>query len=146
MPTATKLFSALFFAAVAWFAASRYAQGLPEGMSPGRLLPVSALIGAIFGWRWMGNRANRSYSESLGTGVVTSTLIFIWTNLAFSIVEMLERTTHMRYRDALQAVLGVFDLMMQYGGLLFRTDAPIVLLVGGLLGGLGAEFVSRRWS
>jgi hypothetical protein len=146
MPTATKLFSALFFAAVAWFAADRYAPGLPEGTPIGYLREVSALIGALVGWRWMGKRAKRSYGESLGTGIVTSVLIFLWTNLTFSIVEMFERTTNMRYRDAVEAVLGVFELMMQYGALMVRPETPIILLVGGALGGLGAEFVSRRWS
>ncbi len=145
MPTATKLFSALFFAAVAWFAAAAYAPGLPEGTPAGRLLEVSAVIGAIVAWRWTGRRMGRSYSESLGTGIVTSVLIFLWTNLVFSIVEMFDRTTNMRYRDAFEAVLGVFDLMMQYGALMVRPEAPIILLVGGAIGGLGAEFVRRRW-
>jgi hypothetical protein len=146
MPTATKLFSALFFAAVAWFAAVAYAPGLPEGTPIGRLREGAAVIGAIVAWRWMGQKAGRGYLEGLGSGIITAILMFLWTNLVFSIVEMLDRTTNMRYRDAFEAVLGVFDLMMQYGALMVRPEAPLILLIGGALGGLGAEFVWRRWS
>ncbi len=59
MPTATKLFAALFFAAVAWFAAVAFAPSLPEGTPIGRLREVSAVIGAIVAWRWTGRRMGR---------------------------------------------------------------------------------------
>jgi hypothetical protein len=146
MPTAAKLISALFFAAISWFAADRFAVVLPESTPIGSLPEVSTFFGAVLAWSWMGRRSGRSYSESLGNGIVTSALIFLSTNLFFSIVLMFKRTMDMRYRDAVEAVFGVFDLMMQHGTLLVSSKAAVILLVGGAVGGLCAEFAARRWS
>jgi hypothetical protein len=58
---------------------------------------------------------------------------------------MVQRSTKMIYDNAGVAALDVPMLMLQYGRLMGSVELIAVLAGGGLLGGLAAEFTSRRW-
>lgn len=145
MPTAAKLAAAAAFAIVAAIAAHLFIPALPEGTPPGWLREVSAAIGLLCGWWIMGNRVGKGYGEAAGSGILTSALALFWVMLVFSIVTMVKRSMRMLYDGPMDAVIGVFDLMLDYGALLAAPATPVALILGGILGGWFTEWAGRRW-
>jgi hypothetical protein len=145
MPTAAKLFAAVVFAAVGFLAAEAYKPGMPEGTQFGLFSLLVAAIGVLCGWRVMGRLAGHGYGAAAGYGLRTSATIVFWALVAFSIYEMILRSMKMRYDGPMEALVGVFDLMLQHGVLVLTLPVLGVLAVGGVLGGWAAEFAGRRW-
>lgn len=146
MPTAAKLFSAFMFALIGLGAAWGVLPVLPETMSVGRLLPVSAGLGALTGWFVMGGLVGRSVLVSAGQGLRTSATLLFWVLLVAGIVEMLRRSLRKSYGDAAEAVISVLEIMLDF--LMMAVQSPMTLAilgVGGLVVGALAELVSRRW-
>lgn len=146
MPTAPKLFSAVFFALVAALAAHLFIPVLPEGTQIKMFRELSGVIGLLCGWFIMGRSTGRGMVEAINRGLVTSVAVLFWCLLLFSIYFMIRKSTRMMYDGPMEAVLGVFELMLEYGTLLRHPATPVVLLGGGVLGGVLAEAVGRRWS
>lgn len=146
MPTAAKLFSAVYFALLAALAAHLFIPVLPEGTQIKMFRELSAVIGLFCGWFIMGRSTGRGMVEGLNRGLVTAVAVLFWCLLLFSIYFMIRKSTRMMYDGPMDAVLGVLELMLEYGSLLRYPPTPAVLAVGGMLGGMLAEAVARRWS
>lgn len=146
MPTAPKLFSALFFALVAALAAHLFIPVLPEGTQVKMFRELSAVIGFFCGWFILGRSTGHGMVEGINRGIVTSVAVLFWCLLLFSIYFMVRKSTRMMYDGPMDAVLGVFELMLEYGTLLRHPATPLVLLGGGVLGGVLAEAIGRRWT
>ncbi|TXH94756.1 MAG: TrgA family protein [Pseudorhodobacter sp.] len=146
MPTAPKLFAAVFFALVAGLAAHLFIPVLPEGTQTKMFRELSAAIGFLCGWLVMGRTVGRGMVEGINRGLVTSVAVLFWCLLLFSIYFMIRKSTRMMYDGPMDAVLGVLELMMEYGALLKHPATPVALLAGGVLGGALTEAVGRRWS
>ncbi|MFN4155993.1 MAG: TrgA family protein [Paracoccaceae bacterium] len=148
MPTAAKLFGAIFFALVAFVAAHFYALALPEGRPSGLLREVSAGVGLFCGWAIMGPAAQRARSriDAMGSGIRTSLTIVVLVVLIFACADMMGRAMKGRYKTPLDAVLGVFEQALVLAPPLARPDILAVLLLGGLIGGAVAHWAGRRWN
>jgi hypothetical protein len=59
---------------------------------------------------------------------------------------MIKNSTKKIYDGPLEAMLAIFDIMAKYGKLALTPEVLGTLAVGGMLGGLLAEWVSRRAS
>lgn len=145
MPTAAKLLSAVFFALLSALAAHLYKPLLPEGTQTGWLIQGSAAIGFLSGWRVMGANVGKSYLESMATGVRAAVTALFFAVLIFAIYGMLLRSTKMLYDGPMEALLAVFDIGLGYGKLMGDRTFLGVLILGGALGGILAEFTGRRW-
>lgn len=145
MPTAAKLVSAVFFAAVGFLAAQAFVPLLPAGTQIGFFREICAGLGLIVGWVVMGGLVGKGYVEAAGFGIRSSVTILFWATLGFSIYEMILRSTHMMYDGPMQAILGVFDLMIYYGKMMGDAGFIGTLMIGGILGGVAAEWAGRRW-
>lgn len=145
MPTAARLVAAIIFAGVAFLAANVYVPLLPAGTQTGWFAAVSAGFGAVVGWMVMGALAGRGTTAAMGYGVRTSVTIVFWVGLFLSIREMILRSMNLRYDGPMEAVIGTFDIAIDYGRLMVDPQLLAVLGLGGLLGGLVTEFASRRW-
>ena len=146
MPTAAKLSAAAVFAIVALIAAQLYIPLLPEGSSIKYFREVSTVVGLLSGWFVMGRVAGMRYSDTMVLGLRASVIILLWVLLIFGSVTMIRKSMRMMYDGPMEAVQGVFSEMLVYGALLAAPATPIALVVGGILGGVIAEWVSRRWS
>ena len=145
MPTAAKMFAAVAFALVGWFAASAYIPLLPEGTSTGFFREITAALGFFIGWFTLGSSMGRGYREAISLGLRTSLLLLAWALVGFSVYRMILRSTKMTYHDAGEAILDVPMLMLGYGKVMGSAPFITILVVGGILGGLAAEFAAKRW-
>lgn len=146
MPTASKLFAATAFAIVAWLAVHAYIPTLPEGTQTKGFREIAALVGFLCGWRVMGRQTGKGYVEAASKGLLTSVVTLFWLLLGFSIYVMIQRSTKMIYDGPMEAVVAVFGLMLDYAKLLAAPATPLVLAIGGVIGGWLAEFAGKRWS
>ena len=146
MPTAAKLTAAVAFALLAFIAADTFVKHLPEGTALGFFREITAAIGFVVGWIVMGALAGHGYREAIGHGIRTSITVVFWALLGFSIYFMIQKSMHMMYDGPMEAVLGIFDLMLEYGKKLVALDMAVVLFGGGALAGLVTEWAGKRWS
>lgn len=146
MPTAAKLVSAVVFAALAYLVADLYAAAMPGNPLVGFLREGCALIGLLCGWLVMGRLVGRGMVAGAGSGFRTSATILFWCLLAFSVLEMVKNSTKKIYDGPMEAVLAIFEIMMKYGRMALTPEVLGTLAVGGILGGMLAEWVGRRAS
>jgi hypothetical protein len=145
MPTASKLFSAAAFAIIGFIAAELYKTTMLERTEWGQLSLICAAIGLLCGWQVMGTLTGHGYRPSVGYGLRTSATMVFWILIGFSIYEMVKRSMNMRYNGPMEAVLGSFELAMEFA--VSMASVPVIgtFAIGGVVGGALAEWVSRRW-
>lgn len=145
MPTAAKLIAALCFACVGWLAANAHIPALGENAAFGFFREISAMLGLIVGWRVMGSRVGQNYGEAMGSGLLTSVVLTFVALLGFSTYMMIMESTKMVYDGPMDAVLGIFEYMMENGRKMLTSGVLGVLIGGGMLGGALSEWTARRW-
>ena len=145
MPTASKLFAALAFALLAFFAAEILKPHLPEGTQFGNFSFYCALIGLVAGWRVMGPAAGRGWWAAANAGVRTAATTLAIALLIFSIYQMLVLAFRRSYDGPMEAVVGIFSVGVDYFMHVLQWDVLAVLAVGGGLAGMMSEWASRRW-
>ena len=146
MPTAAKLVAALMFAAVGWLAANAHVPSLGENAAVGLFRELTALIGLIVGWRVMGRRAGHGYGEAMGAGLMTSVVVAFYALLLFGVYLMIQRAMSAQsYDGPMEAVLGVFEIMLEQVQKMATVGVLGALVVGGLLGGAATEWAGKRW-
>lgn len=67
------------------------------------------------------------------------------TATAVSTYQMVQQSTKMVYDGPIEAMLGVFDLMMINGRKMLTVGVLGVLVIGGILGGMATEWAGRKW-
>ncbi|MBK6466453.1 MAG: TrgA family protein [Rhodobacter sp.] len=145
MPTAAKLVAALCFAVVGWLAANAHIPALGENAAFGAFREISAFLGIIVGWRLMGSRVGQSYSDAVGSGLLTSIALVFFSLLGFSTYMMIKQSTKMVYDGPMEAVLGIFQYMMENAQAMLTPGVLGILIIGGGLGGYLSEWTARRW-
>jgi uncharacterized membrane protein len=146
MPTAAKLVAAALFAVLGAAAVRIYGPLLPEATPLGGLVPSVVVIGLLCGWLLMGRSTGVSYGAAMGNGISTGMAVGFWMLVLWSGVEMIERSTKMRYDGPLEAVLGGLGLMVEYATLMLNAPFLAVVLIGSGFTGFVTEAAARRWS
>ena len=146
MPTAAKLVAALFFAAVGWLAANAHVPALGDNAAVGPFRELTAALGLIVGWKIMGNLVGNGYGEAIGSGLRSSITLAFFALLFFSVYLMIDKSlTAQPYDGPMDAVLGVFEIMMDQARKMLTVGVIGVLVLGGILGGSAAEWARMRW-
>jgi hypothetical protein len=146
MPTAAKLVAAFLFVLLAVMGGQAYIPLLPEATPTRGVIPSAVVIGLLCGWLMIGKIAGRGYGAALGNGISTGVAVAFWMLLLWSIVEMIDRSTKMRYDGPMEAVLGAVGLMVEYATLMLNGQVLLILFVGSAIAGLVTEWAARRWS
>lgn len=147
MPTAAKLFAAISFALIAFFASEVFKPLLPEGTQTGLLSPLNTVIGLLSGWLVMGRLPGKGYATAAESGIRTSATALFFCLVLWSLYIMLVQSTRLRYDGPMEAITAMFELVGENGALLFSdAQGPMVLLIGGILGGFLTEWASRRFN
>jgi hypothetical protein len=146
MPTAAKLVAAIAWAALAWWASELIKPYFPDGRDLGRFSEVNALFGLVMGWRMAGPRVGLGWWAAVGNGFTTTLALVVMGVFLHCFAEMIRFSLRRMFDGPVEALVDIFRLMVEYLVMMARTDVIAVLLVGGILAGLVAEWAGRRWS
>jgi hypothetical protein len=145
MPTGAKLMAAVSFAVVGWVLANYYAVNMPDATAAGPIREAAAVIGVLVGWSVMGNAVGKGYVEAAGAGIKTAVVLAVVALFLLAMAEMLDNSVKMRYEDAMDAFLDVFQTMAKRSHALLSLGVFGTILFGGIVAGLLTENAGRRW-
>ena len=148
MPTAARLLSAVCLAIIAYVVSEMVMVGMlakEPDLNFGRFREINVFIAASVGWTMLGARVGNPYSVSLGLGLTAIAAAVFWCLFAHAFWEMLQMSMDRKFDGPMEALIGAVQLAIEYSAELLRVNVVITLVVGGLFGGLFAEFISRRW-
>jgi hypothetical protein len=145
MPTGAKAMAAISFAVVGFITALAYIPNMPEAGRAGSLPMMVAVLGAIVGWRVMGTSVGKGYFRAIGSGWKTIVVLVFFALLFSAIYEMLQLSVRMRYDGPLDAILDVFQRMMDRSVPLLTVPVLGAMVIGGAIAGMLTENASRRW-
>lgn len=146
MPTAAKIVAALLLACVAWYASEVFRPLMPEGTDFGWFNYVNLVLGLLCGWFVVGTRVGRGYMEGFSAGLTGIGALVFWALFLQSLNEMLKLALQRRYEGPIEGIVAIFEIAVDYGMRMLNVELIAVLLIGGLVTGLAAEWASRRWS
>jgi uncharacterized membrane protein (DUF485 family) len=145
MPTGAKAMAAICFAIAGWVVANIYVPNMPQATDVGLFREFTAFLGAIVGWRVMGNSVGKGYVQAVGSGWKTMIVLVFFALLLFAIYEMLMLSVRMRYDGPQEAILDVLQRMMDRSIPLLGVPVLASILISGAVAGLMSENASRRW-
>jgi len=146
MPTAAKLVAAVLIAALGYYVASLIVPRLPEQTDEGLLREVTAVLGLLVGWRFLGPRMGGGYNFAIGLGLSASLVLTVSSLIAFSGYEMIVRSLRKSYDGPFEALQGMMDIAIDDLVYLQFPEVLAALILGGILAGFLTEFAARRWS
>jgi len=145
MPTGARAVGAAAFAVLGWLLAHAYVPNMPFAQPMGAFRELTALLGAIVGWKTMGASVGASYWAAAGSGLKTAVVLVVWALLLFSLWEMVLESFKMRYDGPLEAVVDVFAIMLMRSEALFSVVGMAIFVIGGSIAGIATERASRVW-
>ncbi len=144
MPTAGRLVAALCLAGVGWIGSEMMRPLLPPETDFGWFNEVNLALGLVCGWVVTGRRLGRGYAHGFSAGLTGLGALIFWALFFQSLNEMLVMALRRRYDGPVEAIVGMFEIALDYGR--YLLDGPLVgvLLTGGVLTGIIAEWVTQR--
>lgn len=146
MPTAGKLTGALLFAALAWYVSLLTVPLFPQNMDLGYFKELNAAVGVYCGWRIAGRRAGTGYVAAISYGLTTGVALVVIALFLNSSWLMLERSMRGHFHGPFEAVVTVFEIMLENAELMATPEIIGTLVIGSLLGGLVTDFIGQRYS
>lgn len=144
MPTFARLVAAVLMAALAWYVSELIKPLFPEERDVGLFSEVNAGFGLLVGWKFLGGRATGTIHGAIGNGLTAGVALCV-TALFFQCVgEMVRKSYDKQYDSAPEAVVGVFELMIEYGKMLSTIEVWGTLIIGGIVAGFITEAVSHK--
>jgi len=148
MPTSSRLVSALLYAALAWGVSAMVMEVMEaetQRQNFGYFQLANTAIGVLVGWIVVGKRLGSDYVTAMGIGFTGMLAMVFWCLFAHSFNEMLRLSLARRFDGPIEALVSVFKLGIDYGAFLAHGPIIVALIAGGMLAGVVAEFVNRRW-
>ena len=147
MPTAAKLVAAVLWGALAWYVSQLIKPLFPPGSDVGWFAEINAVIGVVLGWRVAGSRAGASWLGAISYGLTATVAVVFWGLFLQSFAKMVGKSTITgAYDGPVDAVVGVFEMMVEHGRLMIDPTVIGALVVGGVLAGLLTEWTARNFS
>jgi len=145
MPTAAKLFAALAFTLVGFFTAEVIKPHMPPDTQFGAFSEISALIGLVAGWRFLGPEAGHGMMKTANAGLKAGLVMVLLGLVIFSVEEMLVLSFRRTYHGPMEAIVGAVKLAVDFILMMFKPDVLAVVLGGSMLAGCLCEWAARRW-
>ncbi len=146
MPTGAKLVGALAFAALAFFISDLIKPLFPEGTQFGWFSPLNAFIGAVMGWRIMGNGVGESYRRTFGYGLTTLAATAFWSLLVWAGHEMLKNSMRLRYDGPVEALQEMAQIFVDYARTAGVGQVIWPAVIGALFAAWLTHFLATRTS
>ena len=145
MPTAAKAVAALCLAALGYLASEVLKTLLPASTYFGNFSIYNAVIGAVVGWIVVGTRAGRGTKDAIANGLTGVAALIFWCVFVHASLEMFNLSMKRRYDGPVEAFSAIFEIGIEYAGLLMNPMMISTLLIGGLLTGYFSEYAARSW-
>ncbi len=146
MPTAAKMAAAFCLAGVAFYASQVFRPLMPPHTDFGYFDIVNVVLGLLCGWFIIGKRVGNTYVESFSAGLTGVAALVAWALFFQSFNEMLKLALQRRYDGPVEGLVAIFEIGVDFGQYLLDAKLIGVLIVGGIVTGVVAEWTSRRWS
>jgi len=144
MPTAARFVGAVLFAALAWYVSGLIIPLFPEDTNFGWFVEVNTAFGVFCGWTIAGPRGGTGYVAAFSYGLTTAISLTVMALFFHSGYVMIEKSLRKLYKTPTEAVVAVFELMVEYGSMLLTPEILTTLAVGGIVAGLTTEAVGQR--
>ena len=138
--------AAFCLAGVAWYASQVFRPLMPPETDFGYFDMVNVALGLLCGWIVVGKRVGRSYLESFSAGLTGIAAFVVWGLFVQSFNEMLKHALQRRYEGPVEGIVAIFEIGVDFGQYLLDVKLITVLVIGGIITGVVAEWASRRWS
>ncbi|MBL9052973.1 MAG: TrgA family protein [Tabrizicola sp.] len=145
MPTAGKAAGAASYAIVGWLLANAFIKGMPDAEGAGYMREFGAGLGAIVGWRVMGNSVGKKYVDAIGHGWKTVIVLAFCALVAIGLSEMIKQSTRLVYDGPMEAMIDIFLRAFERSKQAISMPVVTTMAIGGAIAGLVTEGVSRRW-
>lgn len=145
MPTAGRLAAAIALGALGGYLAFLLFPLFDEGTAPTFLYPLSIGAGIWAGWVVIGKRAGRGYNAAIGNGITGMLAMVFWIMFVMSFADMIKKSMRRSYDGPVEAVVNVFEIMIDYAGTLYTNEVAMVLAGGAIAAGLFSEFFAKRY-
>lgn len=146
MPTAGRLAGAVVFALFGWYLGGIAAPFFPSERPPDYLVQLCALVGVFIGWTVCGSRTGQGYRLAVSNGL-TSTGAFAFVVLgALALNGMMNNALRNRYDGPMDAVVGMFGLMLEQAQWFFDIPFLTTVVVGGIICAIIAEYFGKRFT
>lgn len=146
MPTAGRLFAAIGLAILAWVLSQKVRPLLPPDTNYGYFDYVNIALGLWAGWVVIGKRLSRGIVPGINAGITGLGVLLFWGIFIQAANEMLERSLDRRYEGPFEAIIGLFELSVEYALILIDGSFISVALGGAMFVGFLAELVTKRLS
>jgi len=145
MPTAGRLAAAIALAVLGGYVAYLIFPLFDEGSAPSYLYPLCVLAGVWSGWVVIGKRAGRGYTSGLGNGITGVLAMVFWISFVMSAMDMISKSMRRSYDGPVEAIVNVFEIMLEYALELYTNEVGMVLAIGAVAAGLFTEFFAKRF-
>ena len=145
MLTAGKLVAAILFAGLAWWTSQVIMPLFPEGTDPGLFEWVNTAVGFVVGWVIAGSRAGTGWAAAVSYGLTTVAGLVFWALFLNCAAEMIRLSLRRAYDGPVEAVIGIFDLMVENGQIMIDPTVIGTLVIGGVVAALVVELAGRNF-
>lgn len=145
MPTAAKLFAALFTALTGAAAVWLVRADEPGLRATIIAFSVTVPVAVFMGWRECGARAGRGYGAAMVAGFRGVLYMVIGVLVVLAIMQMFKLAWARHYDTPTEAVVDIVALAIGFGKPLLQAPVAATLVLGGLVSGIMAEWAGRRW-
>ncbi len=146
MPSSARFAAAVSLGLLGWIGSEMTRDLMPPHTAFGWFNYVNLVIGLLCGWVVVGGRVGTGYVDAVSIGLTGAAALVFWGLFAQSFNLMLKQSLERKYEGPVEGITGMFDNAVDYGQ--YLLDGPLigVLVAGGILTGLLAEYVVRRWT
>lgn len=145
MPTMGKLFAAAGLGALGWIGSEMIRPLMPPHTDFGVFNYVNLALGLLCGWIIVGKRLGYGYRQGIAAGLTGAAALVFWGLFAQSFNTMLDEALRRKYDGPMEATTGMFQIALDFGQYLVNMNLIGVLVVGGLIVGLIAEWAELKW-
>ena len=145
MPTAGRLAGAVFYAVLGAVLAFLLVPYFDEARAPKYWYPLVIIVGVLVGWIIVGSRSGQGTGAAMGTALTGSAALAFWVLLLLSGYDMIQVAMRGRFGGPMEAVIGVFSIMLDYAKVFYSPLNLLVWLGGGLVAGLLTDIFGSRY-
>lgn len=145
MPTAAKFVAAICLGVVGWMTSQAIRPLMPPQTQFGWFNEVNLGLGVLCGWVVIGKRVGFGLSPAISAGLTGTGALVVWGLFLQSFNLMLANALQRQYDGPMEAIVAIFGIALDYGQYLLNVNVIAILLIGGVVTGLVAEAVQRRF-